>query len=310
MTDSIEFVKLSGSGNDFICIDSRDGRYDEILAAPGRVGHFARSLCSRGMGVGADGVVFACQPDIEGVADVAARFFEADGSEAELCGNGTACFIHWVIRAGWVDGPEAKILTSAGVVRGANSDGPYVRVCIPDPEDLQFDLELEVLDAPWECDFAVVGVPHLVTYVDDVSELEVAHWGPALRHHERFQPRGVNVNFVHVIGEGELALRTWEFGVEGETLACGTGSAAAAILAARRFGWPAPELAGGHPILIQAHSRDVLRIYFNLHDDGTAGDVCLETVVRFLCRGKVHPDLTAAALSPPAKAGLSCGQHR
>ena len=99
MIDAIEFVKLSGSGNDFICLDNRDGRFDEILEAPDRVGHLARSLCSRGMGIGADGVIFACEPEIEGVSDIAARFFEADGSEAELCGNGTGCFLHWATAA-------------------------------------------------------------------------------------------------------------------------------------------------------------------------------------------------------------------
>jgi len=298
MNVQIDFAKLSGSGNDFICIDNRDGRMDDLLESPERMVHFARAMCSRGMGVGADGIIFACRPDIEGVADIAARFHEADGSQAKLCGNGTACFIHWAVDSGWVPPGETKILTSAGVVRGANSDGMYVRVCIPDPEDLRMDLELPVEGSTWRCDFAVTGVPHLITYVDDVNETDVAHWGPALRHHAEFQPHGVNANFVQILGEGELAVRTWEFGVEGETLACGTGSAAAAILAAMRHNWPEPYMTGRKPVLVRARSGDVLKISFVRRRDGVATDICLETVVRFLCRGTVHPDLAARALDP------------
>ncbi|MCK4601068.1 MAG: diaminopimelate epimerase, partial [Phycisphaerae bacterium] len=219
MTGEIEFAKLSGSGNDFVCIDNRKGKWDEVLSDGERIGCFARALCCRGMGVGADGIIFACEPEIEGVADIAARFFEADGSEAELCGNGTGCFIHWVTASGWVDDGESKILTPAGVVRGQNSDGEYVRVCIPTPEDMRRDRELSVDGSQIRYDFVITGVPHVIVYVDDVEMVDVAHLGAALRHHERFKPRGANVNFVQVLSEGNLAVRTFEFGVEGETLA-------------------------------------------------------------------------------------------
>ena len=87
MDKAIEFCKLSGSGNDFVCIDNRDGRFDDILDCPARAAQFARTLCRRGPGLGADGIVFACRPEIEGVADVAAKFLEPDGTEASLCGN-------------------------------------------------------------------------------------------------------------------------------------------------------------------------------------------------------------------------------
>ena len=119
MTDTLEFAKLSGSGNDFICIDNRDGRFDEVLSNPQRIGQFARTICNRWLGVGADGVIFACVPEIEGVSDAEARFFEADGSEAKLCGNGIACFAHWVVGNNWVSGQEVKILTPA-----ANPNNP------------------------------------------------------------------------------------------------------------------------------------------------------------------------------------------
>jgi len=302
MIGSIEFVKLSGSGNDFICIDNLDGGYDDLLASPDRIGHFARSLCHRGVGVGADGIIFACRPEIEGISDVAARFFEADGSEAELCGNGTGCFVHWATERGWSgrDGAESLVLTPAGVVRGGNSDGRYVRVCIPMPTDIRRDFDVDVGDWRWRCDFAVTGVPHVVTYVDDIDRVDVLRWGPAIRHHPAFAPRGANANFVQVLGPGRIALRTWEFGVEAETLACGTGSAAAAILTAIHCDWPEDYFTGKRPVLVRARSGDVLRVSFVRQADGGIDDVCLETVVRFLCCGKVHPDLAAVALGPAA----------
>jgi len=142
MTDKIEFSKLSGSGNDFICIDNRDGRLDGIIGVPARASAFARALCRRGLGVGADGLIFACESEIEELSDVQARFFEPDGSEAELCGNGTACFVHWLTSTGRLPQREIKILTPAGVVLGRDADGKYVRVCIPLPQQIQLGLTL------------------------------------------------------------------------------------------------------------------------------------------------------------------------
>jgi len=251
-------------------------------------------------------VIFAVRPEIEGVAHFQARFFEADGSEAELCGNGTACFVRWVTANGWADGGEIRILTPAGVVRGRLADAPYVRVCIPDPQDLQTDLELEALGRTWRCDALVTGVPHLVTYVDDVDEVHVDYWGAALRHHARFRPRGVNANFVQVLGEGRLAIRTFEFGVEAETLACGTGSASAALLAARRFRWDGKYLRGEEPILVAARSGDVLRVWITLGQGGAMVDFCLDSVVRFVYEGVLHDETAGRACDlPPAGPGGS-----
>jgi len=295
MLDSIDFVKLSGSGNDFVCLDNRNGRYDAVLDDARRAGQFARELCHRGTGVGADGVIVAGDPTADESADIAARFFEADGSEAELCGNGTACFAHWVISEGFVGTCEVRVLTPAGIVQARNCDPPYVRVCIPSPRDIRRDVAVRADGRRWLCDTVVVGIPHAITYVDDVDALEVSHWGPALRWHERFAPKGTNVNFVQVLGPGRIRLRTFEYGVEGETLACGTGSAAAAILTALRFGWR-EHGTDENPIRIEARSGDVLRVSFAAGDDGAIDDVCLSTVVRFVYTGTLHPSLAARAL--------------
>jgi diaminopimelate epimerase len=296
----IEIFKLSGSGNDFLCIDNRDGRYDDIVGDPQRVAHFARTLCKRGISVGADGVIFALASEIPDESDVSARFFEADGSEAELCGNGTACFTHWVLGTRCAEGPEIRILTPAGIVRGRNSDGMYVRVCIPLPDEIEPDIELTVDGMPMRCDFAITGVPHVIKYVDDIDAVDVNSLGRRIRHHRRFLPRGANANFVQVLGTGRIALRTFEFGVENETLACGTGSASAAILAALRYDWPEEYFRGEKPVEVLARSGDTLRIYFERDDHGRFVDLCLESIVRFVYTGTVHPELAELALNGTA----------
>jgi len=304
---NIDFAKLSGSGNDFLCIDNRDGRFEPILADPQRIAHFARTLCRRGLGVGADGIIFACRPEIEEVADIGARFFEPDGSEAELCGNGTGCFVHWITDAGWVPGGrQIRILTPAGIVLGRNSIPPYAQVCIPDPEDVRTNLELTVDGQKWICDFAVVGTPHVIVYVDDVEDLEVAHWGSRFRHHEQFAPRGANVHFVQVLEPGRVATRSFEFGVEDETLACGTGSAAAAITTAAREGWRRKYDCLECPFSVHVRSGDMLRVCFVRHDDGRITDVCLQTVVRFVYTARLTPQQVEAAL-PASPVESSCG---
>jgi len=298
MLSSTEFFKLSASGNDFICIENLDGRLDDLMNDPDSIARAARVLCERGRGIGADGVLFACKPDIDGVADIAARIFEPDGSEVELCGNGTACFLHCIITCGLVPPGEVRILTQAGVVRGRNGQGKYIRVCIPLPEDVQTDFNITAAGQKLRCDFVVMGVPHVITYVDDVAAVDVDRLGRAIRHHARFSPRGVNANFVQVIGKGEIALRTFEFGVEAETLACGTGSAAAAILAAKRFDWGTQFTTGEQPVRIRSRGGKILQVYFSLNDAGQVDDLCLESIVELIYRATIGPDLLAEIRHP------------
>jgi len=292
----IEFAKLSGSGNDFICIDNRDRRFDPLLADAARVGRLAQVLCQRGLSVGADGVIFAEQPTEQGMADVRVRFFEPDGSEAELCGNGSACFTRWAVDSGWVDGSEVHIETASGGARGRIGVDGYVWVCIPSPHSLETDIRLTANHREWLMDFAVTGVPHAVVYVDDIEDIDMHISGPAIRSHERFGERGVNANFTQVLGPGRLAVRTFEFGVESETLACGTGCATAGLMSALRFEWGRDFLSETQPVEILVRSGDILRVSYLVHDDGVIESVCLETVVRALYTGRLHPDIVARAL--------------
>jgi diaminopimelate epimerase len=295
MIPDIRFDKLSAAGNDFICIDNRAGRFDALLAEPARAGHFAASLCARGHGVGADGVIFASHPEIENVAHIAAQFYEADGSSCDLCGNGTGCFTDWAIASGFVPDTQLQILTDAGVVLGSRCDDGYVRVCIPSPENTRRDLTIEAAGRSFTGDYTEVGIGHLVIPVDDLAGLDIRRFGPPLRYHEAFAPRGVNVNFVEILGPGRIAVRTWEFGVEGETLACGTGSSAAAILTTLRADWAGPIRQHETPVTVRTAGGDELRIYFNVDASETVTDPCLETLVRPIFHGQLSAEFASAA---------------
>ena len=291
INSDVKFWKLSGSGNDFVCIDNRDRQFDQIINDPQTLRDFSHAICHRGKGVGADGIIFAETSEVD-AADIFARFIESDGSHCELCGNGTGCFTNFVINTGIVEKDIVKILTPAGIVLGKPVDTNYIRVCIPQPEFTERNFSLEIANQELTCDFTVVGIPHVVTYVDDLNVVEVNKIGYAIRHHDKFKPRGTNVNFVKPIAPCEIELRTFEFGVEGETLACGTGSSAAAILSALKFGWDSHhEFRTGKPITVHTKGGQKLRVYFSIDPDTKIiSDVCLETTVRKIYAGEFAKD--------------------
>jgi len=288
---SMTFSKLTAAGNDFVCLDNTQGQHDHLLESP-QLPAVIRALCRRGLGVGCDGIIFACQVGSGQGIDVCVRFFEPDGSEVELCGNGTACFTYWSTQQQLLPGPEVNILTAAGVATGRRiePDG-YVRVCVPAPRDLCRDINLEVNDQHWNLDYAVAGVPHAVTYVADLDTVNVNSIGALLRHHPHFGQRGANINFVAVHERGHISVRTFEFGVESETLACGTGSAAAAILTAIRYGWGEPYTTNTLPVLVDVRGGETLRIWFHQTAPTTIADVCLETRVRPVYDGVLAPQI-------------------
>jgi len=234
------FFKMSGSGNDFVFFDRRQGWEPALEEAA-----FITQLCARGTGVGADGVVVlgpaesppgsAVDPSVSHAA-VAIRYFNADGSRAALCGNATLCTASLAARLGAVEaaGGDFGIDTDAGVVTARIRDGEP-EFDLPAPEGVALDLpEDGVLGrrhGEQRLGFAVAGVPHVVVLVPDVERTDVSGRGRAVRHAAELAPAGANVNFVSRCSEG-WAIRTYERGVEGETLACGTGSAATAVLLA------------------------------------------------------------------------------
>lgn len=218
----ISFTKMHGAGNDFIMVD------DRALTFPLDDPPYIRRVAARSTGVGCDGVILL-QPSE--TADLRMRFMNPDGNEMDMCGNGARCIAQLAFALGAAPA-RMTIETQAGPVHAQVSDDCVCLELTP-PFDMELDLDLG-LDGI--SDFVNTGVPHVVAWVDDVQAVDLIKLGRAIRHHERFAPQGTNANFAQVEPDGTLTVRTYERGVEAETLACGTGAAAVAVVAARR-GW-------------------------------------------------------------------------
>ncbi len=245
----IRFSKMTGSGNDFIIIDNRSKLLD---GDKGR--ELARLACRRKLSVGADGLILI-ENDPE--VDFVWRFYNADGSEAEMCGNGARCAARFAYLKGMVQKPQLAFRTLAGVIE-AEITGSRVKIRMTPPHGLAMDLPIEAQEQLFSLHFVNTGVPHVVLFADSEQALEtldVFNLGRTLRYHPRFQPAGANANFVFVRDAHHLSIRTYERGVEAETLACGTGSIASALVAAaRRFVEP--------PVEVQTRSGEMLTIHF------------------------------------------------
>lgn len=248
---SIPFAKLHGSGNDFILIDNRDGR----LAGKDLPG-VARVLCRRHFSVGADGLIAIENTD---TADFRWRFFNADGSSAEMCGNGGRCAARFAREKG-LAGDRLCFETLAGPIR-AEVSGRRVKLELIPPAAFQPRVEIPLAAGPREAAFINTGVPHAVLVEEDLDGVEVRALGREIRWHARFQPAGTNVNFVRRIGEGDLAVRTYERGVEDETQACGTGVVACALVCAHRWGLASP-------LAVHTRGGEVLTVHFVPRGDG------------------------------------------
>lgn len=291
----LDFSKLHSAGNDFICIDNTKDQLDDILTSP-HAADFVRSLTNRGLGIGGDGLLVACAvPPVSG-ASIRARFLEPDGSEAHLCGNGTACFTFWALREQLVRETDVYISTKAGLAhaRADSNDEAAVTVCVPDPKDVETGIEIKTAERHWSVDYINTGVPHGVVRCDNVAEVDVPSWGAELRNHGRFSPAGINVDFVEIQEVGKLALRTFEFGVENETWACGTGAVASAIITCMTRQWPAEYRRGQKAVQVQVRSGETLYVRFVADNLQTVRDVCLETHVTPVYEGVLDRTFFAA----------------
>ncbi|MFY9399361.1 MAG: diaminopimelate epimerase [Desulfomonilia bacterium] len=213
------FTKMSGTGNDFMVIDAFHHPLDMDWSA------FARRYCPRKVSVGADGVL-VLSPSEE--ADFRYRIFNADGSEAEMCGNGARCAAAFALKHG-IAGRSMRFSTLAGIVE-ARVNPNDVSVKVTDPRDLKPGIVLDVDGRTVEVHHVNTGVPHTIWFTDDLDVLPVDSLGRAVRMHPFFAPAGTNVDFVMVSGGNAVRVRTYERGVEAETLACGTGAVASAIV--------------------------------------------------------------------------------
>jgi diaminopimelate epimerase len=215
----LRFTKMNGAGNDFVMIDNRAG--DVRLQA----GQITR-ICDRHRGVGADGVLLL-EKGTNG-ADFRMRYYNRDGGEAEMCGNGARCFARFANKV--ANTPEKiSFQTPAGLIRG-ELHGELVTLQMSEPKDLRLDLDVVANGAKEHVHFINSGVPHVVVPVAQVDAVNVFDRGAAIRRHEMFSPAGANVNFIEKRGPQKILVRTYERGVEDETLACGTGVVASALI--------------------------------------------------------------------------------
>lgn len=240
----IPFWKMSGSGNDFLVIDRRN---KSLIANPS---HFARQACRPKVSVGADGVLLLEESK---KADFAMRIFNADGSEAEMCGNGARCIARYAFLQG-IAGSVMTFETLAGIVE-AEVKGQRVKTRMGEPRDLLLHQKISVDGEEIFLHRVNSGVPHAVLFVEDLEKAAVKELGRKIRFHEAFHPAGTNVNFLNLTDPHHISIRTYERGVEEETLACGTGSVASAIISA------ALNLVES-PVFLHTRGGEVITIYF------------------------------------------------
>jgi diaminopimelate epimerase len=265
----LRFAKMNGAGNDFVLIDNRSGAHK---LSPREIGF----LCDRHRGVGADGVLLVETP--KGEADFRMRYYNSDGGEAEMCGNGARCFTRFVhrITGGFSD---VRFETEAGNIQ-AQIDGELVRLGMSKPHDLVLRRTLEIGGVKLSTHSINTGVPHVVTFVDDIESTPVQQWGAQIRYHPAFQPNGTNANFIKEIEPGKIAIRTYERGVEAETLACGTGvTAAGLIYAALSDATP--------PVQLLVRGGDWLEVGFRQTETGFE-DVTLKGPADFVFEGSIE----------------------
>jgi|SRR3989339_1969177 len=241
----IEFYKLSGSGNDFIFIDNMDGALQV-----GDLASFAKTLCERKVSVGADGLI-VLEPSA--TVDFRWRFFNADGSEAEMCGNGGRCAARFAFFKG-IAGERMSFETIAGII-DAEVNRDVAKIHLTSPHSLVIDDQIKAGGSNIAVHSINTGVPHVVHFIENIEQFDVFNIGREIRRHGHYLPAGANANFVFVVDDHTLRVRTYERGVEDETLACGTGCVASALIAARKGFVQSP-------VAVHVKSGEILKIYF------------------------------------------------
>jgi diaminopimelate epimerase len=271
---NIPFIKMVGAGNDFIVIDPHP-HLDYTK--------FTKSICSRHTGVGADGVLVL---EKSHTSDYRMRIINADGSEAEMCGNGARCMaVHITSHLS----PSKSLFgmeTLAGEIL-AESQGEMARVRLSNPKDYMPRLNITVANQKLEVHHIDTGVPHTIVFVDGLQEVDVNSLGRLIRNHPRFSPRGTNVNFVERAREGMVAVRTYERGVEAETLACGTGAVASAIVA-YLYTNPSVKEQKAASMKVLTASKEILEISFDLHEGCKIDNVWLKGTAKIIAKGEYY----------------------
>ena len=243
----IKFTKAVATGNDFIIVDNRTGAINEKALAK-----FAKKVCDRKQAIGADGALFI---ERSKKCDFRMRIFNPDGSEAEMCGNGSRCVALYAATKG-IAKNAMTIETLAGALDATVKDST-VKVKLTDPKDIKWNFCLMINKCPYKVNFVNTGVPHVIHFVEDLDKVDVKNMGSHIRYHDEFSPEGTNADFVKIAGKHNIKVRTYERGVEDETLACGTGAVASAIISAE-----VEKMAS--PVIVETRSGEKIKVYFEM----------------------------------------------
>lgn len=260
---------MHGAGNDFILVDDRAGRF------PAADHLWLRQICSSHEGVGAEGLILLQSCD---AASFFMRFFNPDGSEADMCGNGLRCAARLANDLG-IAGKKMTIKTRAGILSAAIKKND-VRVAMPLASDIRLNFPVKVSGKSIMCSFINTGVPHVVVEADNLEAVDLQIIGPLLRRHEDFAPPGTNVDYMRITGGHSLSVRTYERGVEAETLACGTGITACAVIAAL-LDKVAP------PVRVKCRHGDTLEVDFN-RSGNSVENVTLSGPAEYVFQGTIR----------------------
>jgi len=294
MANKINFTKMVASGNDFVIIENREPKTKNQ-----KLPFLAKNICDRKFGVGADGLLVLEKSKI---ADIRMRIFNADGSEAEMCGNGARCVALWLAKnqkplvrirlpsaRSKIEVPKTDnrepitenltIQTKAGIIM-AQVKANNVKIKMTEPKNIKLNLPIKVNNRTLHVNFINTGVPHTVIFVEGLEKIDVFNLGRMIRYHKRFSPQGTNVDFVEVLKDDSISLRTYERGVEDETLACGTGAVASAII----FNMQYP-IRNMSKINVYTKSGQILIVYFK-RTGNKFSEVWLEGKARMVFKGE------------------------
>jgi diaminopimelate epimerase len=246
VTRRIEFWKMSGAGNDFIMLDNTDRSLDDLLSP-----EFIRGLCLRGLSVGADGLIEMRS----GSGGLEMKYYNSDGRPASMCGNGGRCLARFAVERSLAGGGRFGFRSDSGHHSALVTGEWRTRLWMTEPGIVFLDRPLDTPAGTRRCSLVDTGVPHLVAFVDDLEDCSFEKEAPLLRWHPETGGAGANVDFVSTSGGARL-IRTWERGVERETLACGTGAVAAAIVLHELHGSDLPVELGVRSGLVLEIGRD------------------------------------------------------
>jgi diaminopimelate epimerase len=270
--DPLPFSKMAGGGNDFVMIDNRAGRITDAS-------DLARRICTRALSVGADGLILI-EPSVR--ANVRMRYWNSDGSFGAFCGNGTRCAARFAFLS-VMAGRKMTIETDAGIVSAEIMDGGQVTLALPPPSLFRPNRPLVIGNQTVHGSSILVGVPHYVIFLrDDLWSQDIAPLGSAIRRHPDLQPEGANVNFVTVRDRHSIEVRTYERGVEAETLSCGSGVVASAVTSAL-FGKV------HSPVSVLTRSGIGYEVAFDVRD-GRAEEVRFRGDARLVYRSTLTPE--------------------